>query len=206
MDVGIIGAGPVGTALATGLARIGSTVHLGVRAPADPKYRAIASVVPISTIQDVVDSADVVILAIPATALPDVVPALKLRAGQTLVDSTNAVRTPVPTGFTTLGAFVASLCSAPVHFVKAFNTMGAEHLSDGHLNTPASAHHAFLPIAGDEVGRRIVGGLATDLGFDVAELGGRDAIGLVEDHARLWIHLALRTGWARNFAFTVVRT
>jgi NAD(P)-dependent dehydrogenase (short-subunit alcohol dehydrogenase family) len=42
-------------------------------------------------------------------------------------------------------------------------------------------------------------------GFDVADLGGREHIALVEDHARLWIHLAFRRGWGRQFAFTVTR-
>ena len=41
--------------------------------------------------------------------------------------------------------------------------------------------------------------------FDVADLGGPEAIRIVEDHARLWIHLAFRCGWGRSFGFTVAR-
>jgi hypothetical protein len=86
--------------------------------------------------------------------------------------------------------------------VKAFNTIGAEHLGAGRVGGTA----AFLPLAGDDDGRGIVAGLARDLGFEVAELGGRDTIRLVEDFARLWIHLAFRCGWGRDFGFAVVRS
>ena len=47
--------------------------------------------------------------------------------------------------------------------------------------------------------------LAAGLGFEVADLGDRGAFGLVEAHARLWIHLAFACGWGREFGFAVVR-
>jgi hypothetical protein len=85
--------------------------------------------------------------------------------------------------------------------VKAFNTIGAEHLGDGRIEGRA----LFLPVAGDDAGRPLAVELARSLGFDVADLGGPDAIRLVEDHARLWIHLAFRCGWGRSFGFQVAR-
>ncbi len=64
--------------------------------------------------------------------------------------------------------------------MKAFNTIGAEHLAEGGIE-------------------------ARSLDFDVADLGGPEATRIAEDHARLWIHLALRCGWGRSFGFTVAR-
>jgi 8-hydroxy-5-deazaflavin:NADPH oxidoreductase len=196
--IGIIGAGPVGTALASGLSRAGHDVVIGARRPAEARYQDLA--IDVVAVADAVEGADVVVLAVPAEALGDLVPALGLGAGQVLVDATNAVFTPIPDGFDTIGDFVASLAPADVAFVKAFNTVGAEHLAGGAFDPPT-----FLPIAGDAQATTVVASLADDLGFDVADLGGREAIGLVEAHARLWIHLAIRRGWGRDFAWSVVR-
>jgi predicted dinucleotide-binding enzyme len=196
--IGIIGAGSVGTALATGLAAAGHDVVVGVRDPGDSRHQAGPS--PVATIADAIRDAAVIILAVPSDALRMLVPQLDLRPGQVVVDATNAVGVPIPDGHETLGDFVASLVPPAVAVVKAFSTVGAEHLA-GRGEGPAT----FLPIAGDEAGTAIVADLAGDLGFDVADLGGRDAFGLVENHARLWIHLAFRRGWGRNFTWTTVR-
>jgi predicted dinucleotide-binding enzyme len=197
-QIAIIGAGSVGRALATGLGSAGHGVTIGVRDPADPKHRDLA--VAVTTVAEAVANASVVILAIPVDSLGSAIPTLGLRAGQVVVDATNAVAAPPPHGFDTVGDFVGSLLPPEVALVKAFNTIGAEHLAGGTFERPT-----FLPIAGDAVGTDLVGVLAADLGFDAADLGGRDAVALVEQHARLWIHLAFRRGWGRDFAWSVER-
>ncbi|HSL59744.1 MAG TPA: NAD(P)-binding domain-containing protein [Acidimicrobiales bacterium] len=199
--IAIIGAGSVGTALATGIARLGRDVVVGVREPGDPKHDHLRPTLTLRHPHVAARLASVVVLAVPVDGLADAVPALGLAPGQVLVDATNAVRSPVPAGFDTVGAFTASLAPAGVAVVKAFNTIGAEHLGDGRLGDAA----AFLPIAGDEAGRPVVSELATALGFDVADLGGPESVAMVEDHARLWIHLALRRGWGRGLGFVAVR-
>ena len=196
--IAIIGAGSVGTALAVGFGRAGHHVVAGVREPDQTKYGDLP--VAATTIESAVADATVVVLAIPADSLVAVVPTLDLRAGQVVVDATNAVSTPIPDGFDTVGDVVGSLLPSDVALVKAFNTVGAEHLAGGTYDPPT-----FLPIAGDEAGLEVVASLAADLGFDVADLGGRDAFALVEHHARLWIHLAFRRGWGRDFAWSIVR-
>jgi hypothetical protein len=202
VSIAVIGAGPVGAALARGLAGAGHDVAVGVRSPDDPKHEAVRGDVPVRAIGEAVDRASVVVLAVPMDTLGELLRGLVLRPGHVVVDATNAVRHPVPAGFDTVGAYVASLLPGGVHLVKAFNTIGAEHLRTGRVGGTA----AFLPIAGDDEGRALVAGLARDLGFEVAELGGRDTIRLVEDFARLWIHLAFRCGWGRDFGFAVVRS
>lgn len=182
--IAVIGSGNVGGALARGLTAAGHDVVVGHR----------------DDLGQVAAGATVVILAVPVGALDEVVPRLGPLDGVALVDATNAVREPVPAGGPTVADHVASLApSASV--VKAFNTIGAEHLAGGTFG----GTRPFLPIAGPEDARRRVAALADDLGFDVAELGGPEAYELVEAHARLWIHLAFRAGWGRDFAFTVVR-
>lgn len=198
-SIAVIGAGSVGTAVGTGLAGLGHDVVFGVREPADERHAQRGRV---ARPAEAVATADVVVLAVPADAVPDVVPQLSMRAGQVVIDATNAVRTIVPDGHATMGALVASLLPDGVHLAKAFNTVGAEHLGDGRT----AQGGVFLPIAGDPVAVETVQRLATGLGFDVAVLGGREQFGMVEEHARLWIHLAFARGWGRSFAFTVARS
>lgn len=199
--IAIVGAGSVGRALATGLVRAGHEVVIGVRDPGDAKHHDLSEKLGLCVPADAVAGSEVVILAVPVAALAEIVPALGLTPGQVLVDATNAVRTPPPNGFATVGAFVASVAPGGIAVVKAFNTIGAEHLGTGRVgDTPA-----FLTIAGDDAGRSIVASLGTDLGFDVADLGGPDAIAMVEAFARLWIHLAFNRGWGRDFGFAAIR-
>ncbi len=200
--VGIIGGGNVGSALATGLDRLGHRVQVGVRSPTDERYAALRTTVEVTTIEAAARDADVVVLAVPAAALADTIDALALSRTQVVIDATNAVRTSVPDGHASLGEFVAATVPTGVAVAKAFNTIGAEHLADGRT----ASGSAFLPVAGDEAARALAVELAEGLGFDVADLGGRESIGLVEAHAALWIHLAFAGGWGRQFAFVVDRS
>lgn len=196
--VAVIGAGNVGSALARGLARAGHRVTVGVRRPDRAADLDSVGIKVTDTASAVADSG-VVVLAVPVPALADAVASLAPLAGKVVVDATNAVGIPVPDGHDTVGAYVAAL--APNAFVvKAFNTIGAEHLEDATVDGVA----VFLPIAGADEGRPAVVALARSMGFDVADLGGPECIGMVEDAARLWIHLAFRRGWGRDFGFGVL--
>lgn len=196
--IAIVGAGSVGTTLGTGFARIGHDVAYAVRNPDDPKYATLPHRAPLA---DATRNADVVVLAVPADAVPGTIPMLSLSPGQVVIDATNAVRTAVPGGHATMGELVAALVPDGVAVAKAFNTVGAEHLGNG--ETPTG--RVFLPLAGDDAAVDLVLQLATDLGFEAVSLGGRDRFEMLEAHAKLWIHLAFGRGWGRQFAFTVIR-
>ena len=174
MRIAVIGAGSVGRNLAAATRALGHDVAVGVRDPDDPRH---ADAGERATPAAAADGADLVALAVPAAA----------------------VGAPPPDGFATMGAYTRSLVPEDVPVVKAFNTIGAEHFVHAAVDGTA----AFLPIAGDPAGVEVVEGLARAMGFDVAVLGGPEAVPLVEDHARLWIHL-MRTGWGRGFAFAVL--
>jgi predicted dinucleotide-binding enzyme len=195
--VAILGTGNVGRALARGMARAGAAVTIGSRDPASVEAPAGVRV---ASSAEAVRTAEVVVLAVPVPALAELVRSLPLPDGVVVVDATNAVRTPVPDGHPTVAHHLAAL--APhARVVKAFNTVGAEHL-DG---TPVEGRPTFLPIAGDDGARSVVAALATAMGFEVAELGDLDAVPLVEAHAQLWITLAIMRGWGRDWTLTVAR-
>lgn len=200
--IAIIGAGNVGTALATGLRNAGHQVRVGVRDTTSDKAAHVRSVLgddAVLPLADATAGVDAIVLAVPSGALADVIAELSPPAGTPVIDATNAVGTPPPDGFATVGAYVASLVpGSPV--VKAFNTIGAEHMATGRVgSTPA-----FLPVAGDDRARPLAIELARSVGFDVGDLGGPEAVDQVEAFARLWIHLAFARGWGRDFGFAVV--
>lgn len=197
-SIAIVGAGSVGTALGNGFTAHGHAVTYGVRNPADARYATLPNVAPMSA---AVSGADVVILAVPCVAVPDVLRAVSLHAGQTVIDATNAVRTPVPEGFATMGDLVASLVPDGVAVVKAFNTIGAEHLATGTVG----GKRAFLPVAGDDSGAQLAATLGTELGFESVVVGGRDQFATIEHFAKLWIQLAFGCGIGRGFGFGILR-
>jgi predicted dinucleotide-binding enzyme len=195
--VAILGAGNVGRAIARGIARAGVPVTIGSR---DPAGVEAPDGVDVAASADAVRAADLVVLAVPVPALTELVTSLPFSDGVILVDATNAVRVPVPDGHPTVAHHLAALVPT-ARVVKGFNTVGAEHL-DG---TPVDGRRTFLPIAGDDSGRPVVTALATARGFEVADLGGLDAVPLVEAHAQLWITLAIMRGWGRDWTLTVAR-
>lgn len=196
MKIAVIGAGNVGRAIGTGLERTGNRVVFGVRDPADDRHAGLA----VAERSDAVGDAELVVLAVPATAVADVLPELGLRAGQILVDATNAVGGPVPGGHPTMADLVASLLPDGVQLVKAFNTVGFEHMATGSLD----GARVFLPVAGDEPAAATVQQLTEAIGFESVVVGGRDHFAMLEAHAQLWIRLAFGVGWGRGFAFTSI--
>lgn len=196
MQIAILGAGSVGTALAAACRRVGHEVRVGLRDPDDPKHGDVPGR---TTLAAAIDGADVAILAVPAGALPDLLEAVTFRPPTVVLDATNAVGAPPPGGASTVGSFVRGAVAPEVPVAKAFNTIGAEHMVDGMVDGRA----AFLPVAGDPEAASAAVDLARAIGFDAFDIGGLDAIEMVEDHARLWIHL-MRRGWGRGFGFGVL--
>ena len=119
MNIAIIGSGNVGRAIGAGLSRTGHDVTFGVRTPDDERHADLDRV---ATRAAAVDGADIVVLAVPADAVADTVPALGLRDGQ----------------------IVADVAPEGIALVKAFNTIGFEHMATGEIDGAA----VFLPIAG----------------------------------------------------------
>ena len=197
MTIAVIGAGAVGRALAAGFTAAGREVVFGVRSVDDPRHADLARRFGLA---EAAHGADLVVLAVPAAAVADTIPALGLRPGQIVVDATNAVSHAVPGGHPTMASHVASLVPDGVVMVKAFNTIGAEHLS----GQSHGADRAFLPIAGEAAAADTVRDLAEAMGFEAVVVGGLDLADLVEAHARLWIRLAFGCGWGRGFAFGVL--
>jgi predicted dinucleotide-binding enzyme len=187
LSVVIVGSGNVGTALASNLRSLGHHVRVAGRTPGPDGIG----------IDGAAAGADLTVLAVPFGAVSDVVPRLGLRPGDVLVDATNPFGRPVPDGLPDGTALVVQAAGDGVHVVKAFNVLGAEHMTDPPL---PGGHRPLLPVAADdETARQRVARLATDMGFDVVEINGLDNAGLLEEAARYWGLLAFNGGLGRNF-------
>lgn len=194
--VTIVGAGSVGRALASAFAAAGHNVRLAVRTPRE------GLPAPSVAVAGAADAADIVVLAVPYTAVVDVLAELAPPAGRIVVDATNPFGRPLPDGHSSTAALVAATVPH-CRVVKAFNVVGAEHMADPRLAGGASV---LLPVASDDAdARSAVSALAREVGFDVVEVAGLDNAEIMEWAARYWGMLASAGGRGRQFALAALR-
>jgi predicted dinucleotide-binding enzyme len=193
LTVVVVGAGSVGSALAANLRRLGHRVRFARRSPEDDEVEIDGASV----------GADLTILAVPFGVVGDVVPRLGLSAGAVVVDATNPFGRPLPPGATSGAEVVAAATGAGVHVVKAFNVMGAEHLSDPAL--PGGSRPVLPVAADDDDARSMVVALARDMGFEAVPIRGLSNAALLEDAARYWGLLAMNGGLGREVVLVARR-
>jgi NADPH-dependent F420 reductase len=135
MDIAIIGAGNVGTALATSFTRAGHSVTISSRDAEHSRAAAAASGARIAASSlDAVRDADVVVLAVWIDSVPDIAAEIAdATAGKTIVDVTNRISfgpngPEIDTSTSNAEAIAARFPASPV--VKAFNTLFASRQVD----------------------------------------------------------------------------
>lgn len=207
MRIAVIGAGSVGATLGRRFADLGHDVAYAGSRPASPSAAQAAAATPGATAgapSEVVAGADVVVLAVPWSAVAEVVPALGDLGGAVLVDATNPIAPglQLAVGVDTSGGETVAALATGARVVKAFNTVGWDVMADA---TFAGGRPA-LPVCGDdEDAVHIVSDLATALGFEALRLGGLRAARLSEPFALTWITLAGPMGHGRGLAFALLR-
>jgi predicted dinucleotide-binding enzyme len=207
MTIAIIGAGNVGQALAKAFLREGESVFLGVSDPA--RYRSVVSALGpaarLGSVAEAVAAAEVAILAVPYEAAGTVAGSIPDWQGKVLVDATNPLApglAGLSVGTTTSGAEEVARLARNARVVKAFNTTGAENME----NAAYPGARPFMPVCGDDASARAtVIALATRIGFDAVDLGDLRSARYLEPFAMTWIHLAIKLGYGRNFAFALLR-
>lgn len=193
MRVAIIGTGSVGTSLARGLDSAGHQLVVGSRTPPD----ATVGGVPVVDHDAAIADAEATILAVPPAAAVDfAADHAEALAGTAVIDPTNEY--PDPASDPSVAERIAA--AAPnASVAKAFNTIGAEHLSDPAVGEGT----ATMFVAGTVTAREAATRLASDLGFDVISVGDVAAADHLENLGRLWIDLSIEHG--RNVAYHVLR-
>jgi len=188
MKVGIIGTGNVGRALAAGLVRGKHQVTFGSRNPS--RVERVEGV-DVGSRKEAATWAEVVILAVPFSAIHDTVQAIGPNAlnRKVLVDATNAIGPSydLAVGHTTSGAEELAKLVPGARVVKAFNTVFAPLMSAGTVRGEPVA----LPVAGDDpAAKEAVIQLGRDLGFDPVDAGPLKNARYLEPLAMWMIYLA----------------
>jgi 8-hydroxy-5-deazaflavin:NADPH oxidoreductase len=171
MNIGIIGSGHVGSAIAAGCVRAGHSVVLTAQ---DPEHaRQVAADVGVqatATNRQAAEGADVVILAVPSGAFAQIAAEIaEVVAGKTIIDVTNRLGRDLATPFTgtSLAEELQALLPA-AHVVKAFNVVGVRHQADARYEeVQLEGFHA----GDDEAAKAEVAGLLGDLGYHPVDVG-----------------------------------
>jgi hypothetical protein len=196
MRIAVIGAGRVGTALGARWAGAGHEVVYGVRDPADPRHAALPAV---AAPPDAIRGADVVLIALPWTAVDAALTGLD-PGGAVVIDATNP-RDALDPG-TSGGEHVARLLGSR-RVVKAFNTTGSGNMQDPAY--PAGVAPMMALAGDDDDAKALVATLAEQLGFDPVDAGPLAAACDLEHLAELWIRLAYTLGNGPGVAFALLR-
>ncbi|MEW2543379.1 NADPH-dependent F420 reductase [Micromonospora chalcea] len=178
MEIGIIGSGHIGGTLTRRLRSLGHDVAVansrGPQSLADLAAETGARAV---SVEDAVQGAELVVIAIPLKAVPQLPAALF--DGKLVVDANNYYPQRDGDIAELLDRSLSSSRWTADHLkgarvVKVFNNIQAAHLMDE--GKPAgTAGRIALPVAGDDAdAKRIVMGLVDDLGLDPVDAGTLD--------------------------------
>ncbi len=148
---------------------------------------------PLRPIGDAAADADVVVIAVPGGAVPDVVAEHgKVLGGKVVVDATNQMGAGHPDNRDTITAGVAN-----VKYVRAFNIYGWENFAE-----PLPGTTLFF--AADPAAREAAEELISAIGMEPAYVGGVDATGIVDGLLPLWFSLVQERGGQRRLSFRLL--
>jgi 8-hydroxy-5-deazaflavin:NADPH oxidoreductase len=208
MNITILGAGNMGSALTRQLSRAGHKVRIASRNV--DKAKAVVAASPGAVIANpadaVVDSSVVIV----ATSYADAIPALKSvgsLAGKIVIDITNPLSADfmsLTVGHDTSAAEEIAKAVPQAEVVKAFNTVFAQVLADG----PAFAHGQIAPVfvAGNsERAKQTVKELVQSTGFKPVDAGPLKNARYLEPLAGLNIYLAYGAGQGTTISPAFIR-
>lgn len=207
MKIGIIGTGSMGNGLGYIWAEKNHEIMFGSRDPVNAEKLARASGANVSggTYEDAAQFGDIVVLAVPWSAVKETIPILGDLSGKIIIDCTNAVAPHLGgllIGHTISAAEKIAEWAKEAKIIKAFNSLGAENLT----KLQFGSQNASTFICGDDLdAKSIVRKLGEEIGFDVVDAGPLENARLIEPLAMLWINLAYKQGMGTDIAFKLLR-
>ena len=205
MKIGIIGAGKVGRTLGQRWKDCGHSLSYGVREPEDLKHRDLKAYASVASGAQVAQDADIVVLAVQWSDAKEAVEDIKsVIDGKILIDCTNPVNpnlSGVSLGHTTSAAEQIQKWAPKSIVVKAFNQIGFNIMANPILDE----RKAVLFIAGDSAEAcETVEALAKELDFNPVVMNSLSDARLLEPFAMIWISMAYKLGYGREFAFSMI--
>jgi 8-hydroxy-5-deazaflavin:NADPH oxidoreductase len=191
MRIAVIGKGNIGGTLGSKWRAAGHDVVYGVR---DGSGQGPGGA-PVRSIGAALKDAEVVLLAVPGQAVPDVVTEQGAAlAGKVVIDAVN--RMGGAAEFDSRALIAAAAPSA--RYVRAFNSLGWENFAD-----PLPGTNLFF--AADPEARAPAEELISAVGLEPAFLGDATATATVDALLPLWFALVRQNGGNRKIALRIVR-
>ncbi len=190
MRIAVIGKGNIGGTLGSKWRAAGHDVVYGAR---DGSGQGPGGA-PVRSIGDALQDAEVVLLAVPGQAVPDIVNEQGAAlAGKVVIDAVNRMGAPE---FDSRALIAAAAPSA--RYVRAFNSLGWENFAD-----PIPGANLFF--AADPEARALAEELISAVGLEPAFLGDPTATAAVDGLLPLWFALVRQNGGNRKVALRIVR-
>jgi 8-hydroxy-5-deazaflavin:NADPH oxidoreductase len=196
MKIAVMGTGRIGTAIGGGWKAAGHMVVYGSRKPLGTGQFGLKAAA---------DQAEVIAIATPWDAVPDLCKAIGPQNSKLIIDCSNPVvmGSGAPTdkaGHVLSGAEQVQQWRPEAHVFKSLNQTGFENLA----NATKYASRPLMLVTGDHApGKATVMSLVSDLGLEAVDAGQLANSDKLEHLARLWIDLAFKRGLGRGFAFTL---
>ena len=210
MKLGVIGSGNIGKGIGSWAARVGYEVTFSAKTEVGAKAAAQAAGhgAKSSSVREAVESADLVLLAIPYGAVKDMLPPLaSLLRGKTVIDVTNPLSSDFSSltlGFTTSAAEEIAKLVPEAHVVKAFNTVFAQIFASQNPKIQGKAISVF--VAGDnKEATEKVRTLIAKMGFDAIKTGPLKSARNIEPLAMLNISLGYGQGLGTGIGFALLQ-
>ncbi|MGO9974819.1 MAG: NADPH-dependent F420 reductase [Solirubrobacteraceae bacterium] len=178
MDVAIVGAGRIGGNIARQLAGAGHQLVLSF-ARETAKLDQLATEIGgrVASPAEAVSASDVVVIAVPWSALPEALERAGSLDGKIVIDTTNQFGSgPMPAPGQTAAAFNAARMPG-AGYTKSFNTLTAAFQAQVAHRDPAVVQWLC---GEDEQAKATVSGLITDAGYVAVDLGGTAGCAVME--------------------------
>lgn len=209
MKISIFGAGDVGGTLGKSWAAKGHEVFFCVRHPDDDQTQALIDKIGANakagTVEEAAAYSNILVLALPWSAVPKALEAAGDLSGKIIIDATNPL-TPdfsgLEIGFDDSGAEKVAEWATGAKVFKTFNQTGWENMANPVYDNGATA---MLVCGDDEEAKKTVLQLVSDVGFEAVDAGELEVARLIEPFGMTWIHLAMRQGLGRDWALQIVR-
>jgi predicted dinucleotide-binding enzyme len=190
MRIAVIGKGNIGGTLGSRWRAAGHDVVYGARGGSGEGPGGA----PVRAIGEALEEAEVILLAVPGQAVPDVVREQGAAlAGKVVIDAVNRIGAPQ---FDSRALLADAAPSA--RYVRAFNSLGWENFAD-----PVPGAAMFF--AADPEARAVAEELISAVGLEPAFVGDASATATVDALLPLWFALVKLNGGNRRLALRIVR-
>ncbi len=198
MKIAVLGFGNVGSQLGKLWAKTGHEVTAGLREGSKDRQKATDAGVGVATPPDVVKNADVVVIALPWTAVESTLKTMSLD-GKVVIDASNPMGPDFSVQTPAAGSAAEQIgqWANGARVVKAFNTIGAALMGDSTFD--------IMYCGDDAAAKELVDSLIADTGMNPVDVGPLRNARYLEQIAGLWVDLVVKQRIPATFGFNLVK-